>query len=187
MVEAVVTPDPVPEPTLAEKLAVAILDVPDFPKKGIVFKDITPLFENIGLFQEVIAKMVNQVRLVEATKIVAIDARGFVFGAPVALTAWKPFVLARKPGKLPRDVVSKEYSLEYGKASLEIIGDTITKGDKIFIVDDLLATGGTAAATADLVTDLGAEVVGYGFVSELEFLEGRKKLTKAPVFSLVKF
>tara|TARA_B100000749_G_scaffold280899_1_gene280947 strand:- start:23521 stop:24042 length:522 start_codon:yes stop_codon:yes gene_type:complete len=167
-----------------EKINELIKDVPDFPKPGIVFKDITPVLENHEAFVSVARQFVNS--LPEGVeKIVAMESRGFIFGAAVCQHIDAGLVLVRKPGKLPREVINHSYQLEYGTDTLEIHKDAIKPGEKVVILDDVLATGGTAAATKKLVEDLGGEIIGYEFLMEIEFLKGREKLPGVPVKALI--
>ena len=159
---------------LENRIKETIIDVPDFPKKGIIFKDITPIFLNQKLVSDIVDKMVLSSTKVDM--ICGIESRGFLFGLLLANRLNVPFVLIRKKGKLPRDVYSQKYDLEYGTAEVEVsIGD-IPKGAKVMIHDDLLATGGSALAAANLVKKSGATVVEFNFLIELEFLNGVKKL-----------
>ena len=160
-----------------------IRDIPDFPKQGIVFKDITPLLGDAGAFGDAIARMASLVPRPDA--VVGIESRGFLFGAPLALRWGVPFVPARKFGKLPGKTVRQVYSLEYGEDALELHTDGLRPGWKTVIVDDLLATGGTALATVELVRQLKAEPVAALFVVELLGLGGRAKLAPLPVHSLM--
>ncbi len=169
---------------LAEKL---IRDVPDFPKPGIVFKDITPVLESPEALQQVVYLMAANAESKGADVIVGVESRGFIFGVPVAMALQKPFVLARKVGKLPYEKISEEYSLEYGTNTVEMHTDAIKPGQKAIILDDLLATGGTAKASARLVERLGGSVVGFGFLIELSFLKGRAALPEYDVHSLITF
>jgi adenine phosphoribosyltransferase len=171
---------------LINALTTTIRDVPDFPKPGILFKDITPVLANPRLFQDVITWVAGEFAGQQVDYVVGMESRGFIFGAPVALQLQAGFVPARKPGKLPGLTERVSYDLEYGSASLEIHVDGIKKGSKVLIVDDLLATGGTAAATVKLVRKLGGEVVACCFLVELDFLEGRKVLD-VPVLSLLHY
>lgn len=171
---------------LINALTTTIRDVPDFPKPGILFKDITPVLANPRLFQDVITWISGEFAGQQVDYVVGMESRGFIFGAPVALQLQAGFVPARKPGKLPGLTERVSYDLEYGSASLEIHVDGIKKGSKVLIVDDLLATGGTAAATVKLVRKLGGEVVACCFLVELDFLEGRKVLD-VPVLSLLHY
>jgi len=153
-----------------------IRDVPDFPKPGIVFKDITPLLANAEAFKATIDLMVARYQGSDLTKIVGVESRGFVFGAALAHALNLGLVLVRKPGKLPADTYSVSYALEYGTDTLEVHKDSFEPNDKVLVVDDLLATGGTAAATARLVERIGAQLVGFAFLMELSLLDGRAKL-----------
>lgn len=170
-----------------KNLAGYIRNIPDFPVKGIQFKDITTLLKNGELFAEAVDYLYDSFRDKEIDKIVAIEARGLIFGAALAYKLNVGFVPIRKPGKLPAEVVREEYDLEYGKDSIEIHRDAIEAGDKILIVDDLLATGGTAAACCRLVGKLDGEIVGLSFLIELTELNGRKLLKGYKVFSLISF
>ena len=161
--------------------------IPDFPKPGILFRDITPLLADPKAFHMVIDALVEQFIGHSVDAVVAIDSRGFIFGAPLASRLNTSFVPARKPGKLPAETVSVAYALEYGQASLEMHKDALAEGDKVVVIDDLLATGGTAAAAGELVLSRGAEVLAYAFVIELDALGGRAKLEPAPVVSLLHF
>ena len=173
-------------PPMAELLARALVrDVPDFPKPGILFKDITPVLESPKALREVVQRMAEDARAKGADVIVGIESRGFLFGVPVALELDLPFALARKLGKLPAEKIREEYDLEYGTNTIEMHADAIRPGQRAYLVDDLLATGGTAAAASRLVKRLGGEVVGYGFLIELGFLDGREALTDAPVDALM--
>lgn len=169
-------------------LAQIIRDIPDFPKPGILFRDITPVLENPAAFATAIMQMLDQVDGVGYDKIGAIESRGFVFAGPMCAQKQVPLVLLRKAGKLPGDTIAASYDLEYGQATLEVHTDSIAPGDRVLLVDDLLATGGTASAAADLIAKAGGVVAGFIFLVELEDLAGREKLgDAAPVFSLVKY
>lgn len=159
------------------QIASLISDVPDFPKPGIIFKDITPLIRSSSGFAETIIQLVAAAPD-EVEVVVGMEARGFIFGAPVALALGVGFVPVRKPSKLPRATVSTSYDLEYGSETLAVHADAITAGARVLIVDDVLATGGTIAATADLVHRLGAELIGVTVVLELGFLSGREFLAR---------
>jgi adenine phosphoribosyltransferase len=161
--------------------------VPDFPKPGILFRDITPLLADPKAFHMVIDALVEHFIGQAVDAIVAIDSRGFIFGAPLASRLNTSFVPARKPGKLPAETVRVAYALEYGQGSLEMHKDALSAGDRVVVLDDLLATGGTAAAAGELVVSQGAEVLAYAFVIELDGLDGRAKLEPAPVVSLLHF
>ncbi len=165
-----------------------IRDIPDFPKPGILFKDITPVMENPAAFRAALDGMKDLLADVEFDAFAAIESRGFVFGAPLGVDLDKPLVLMRKAGKLPSETRAVTYDLEYGQATIEMHVDSLKPGDRVIIVDDLLATGGTAEAAARLVTDAGAVVAGFLFMVELDFLGGRAKLKgHGPVFSLVNY
>ena len=170
-----------------KNLAGYIRNIPDFPVKGIQFKDITTLLKNGELFAEAVDHLYDPFREMEINKVVAIEARGLIFGAALAYKLNAGFIPIRKPGKLPAEVVREEYELEYGKDSLEIHRDAIEEGDKIIIVDDLLATGGTARACCRLVEKLNGDVVGLSFLIELTELNGRKLLKGYNVYSLISF
>jgi adenine phosphoribosyltransferase len=169
------------------RLRAAVRDVPDFPKKGIVFKDITPLLSDQALFRASIDLFLERCREREIDKIVGIDARGFVFGSAVAYELGLGFVPIRKRGKLPYRTDTAKYSLEYGEAEMEMHTDAVRKGERVVLVDDLLATGGTSAAAAALIRNAGADLVEAQFLIELEFLEGRKRLEPTPVTSFLKY
>ncbi|CCJ34683.1 MULTISPECIES: adenine phosphoribosyltransferase [Caloramator] len=168
---------------LKEKIRI----IEDFPKKGISFKDITTVLKDGEAFKDVIDKIVEIVKDKEIDLVVGPEARGFVLGAPVAYALGVGFVPVRKPGKLPADTLKYEYSLEYGNDALEIHKDAIEPGQRVLIVDDLLATGGTISAVAKLVEELGGVVASMGFVVELTGLNGREKLEGYDVFSLVQY
>lgn len=162
-----------------------IRDVPDFPKPGIVFKDITPLLEDAAGFRACIDSLAERVSAHRPDALVAIESRGFIFGAPLALHLGLPLIVVRKPGKLPRATESVAYQLEYGEDRLEVHADAILAGRRYALVDDVLATGGTAAAARLLVERLGATLVGFGFLIELAFLDGRAALGDARVERLL--
>jgi adenine phosphoribosyltransferase len=170
-----------------ERLRAAVRDVPDFPKKGIVFKDITPLLSDSGLFRASIDLFLERCRGREIDKIVGIDARGFLFGSAVAYELGLGFVPIRKRGKLPYRTDTAKYSLEYGEAEVEMHTDAVREGERIVLVDDLLATGGTSAAAAVLIRNTGADLLEAQFLIELEFLQGRKRLEPTPVTSFLKY
>ncbi|SHN78894.1 adenine phosphoribosyltransferase [Desulfitobacterium chlororespirans DSM 11544] len=161
--------------------------IDDFPKPGISFKDITTLLKDGEAYRAAVDAIVEQVRESQPDLIVGPEARGFLLGAPVAYALGIGFVPVRKPGKLPGKTVSETYELEYGSDTLEVHADAIQPGQRIAIVDDLLATGGTISATARLIEKTGAQVAGMSFLIELGFLEGRKKLEGYKVFSLIKY
>ena len=166
-----------------------IVDIPDYPKPGVIFKDITPLLADAAGFNAVTHDIAEHFRFAGVTKVVGAEARGFMVGAPVAHELGAGFVPARKPGKLPREVMEREYDLEYGTATLQIHKDSFGPGDRVIVVDDLVATGGTMVAQMNLVRDLGAELVGIACLMELEYLNPREILAKADapeLYSLVK-
>lgn len=164
-----------------------IRDVPDHPQPGVLFRDLSPLMANPMAMQYVTDRFVEHVAEMRADAVAAIDARGFIFAAPTAVQAGIPFIPLRKSGKLPPEVIGADYELEYGTARLEARHDAIAPGKRVVIVDDLLATGGTAAAAIKLLNKLGAEVVSTAFVVELTFLGGSALLAGTEVFSLVKY
>lgn len=164
-----------------------IRDVPDFPKKGIVFKDITPLFQNPKGLRETVELIVDHYKNKKIDIVVGAEARGFILAPAIALSLGAGFVPIRKPGKLPYEKVRMSYALEYGSDTLEIHKDAIKKGQQVLLVDDLLATGGTMAACCNLVESLGGNVVGCAFLIELTFLNGKRALDKYDVFSLLKY
>ncbi len=170
-----------------EKLRAAVRDVPDFPKKGIMFKDITPVLSDPRLFRASIDLFLERCRDREIDKIVGIDARGFVFGSAVAYELGVGFVPIRKRGKLPYRTEIAKYSLEYGEAEVEMHTDAVTPGERVVLVDDLLATGGTSAAAAILIRKAGGQLLEAQFLIELEFLQGRKRLEPTPVTSFLKY
>ncbi len=162
--------------TLEQKIIEHIRDVPDFPKPGILFKDITPIFHNPKLVEEITDAFVQRSKNDGLDAIIGIESRGFLFGPLIAQKMGIPFILVRKKGKLPYKTVSYAYNLEYGSAEIEMHEDALTPGMKVMIHDDLLATGGTAAAAAELVKKMGAEVGCFSFLVDLEFLNGSQKL-----------
>ena len=170
-----------------DSIADRIRDVPDFPKKGILFKDITPVLSNIDTLRASIKEMAAPFMDLEIDVVVGIESRGFIFGAPIADVLNCSFVPVRKPGKLPWKTESVSYELEYGTDALEIHEDAITEGQNVLIVDDLLATGGTAEATCKLVSKLGGNIKGLSVLIELEALNGRKRLNPYNVHSLVQY
>ena len=162
--------------TTSEKLIKAIRDVPDFPKPGILFKDITPIFQNPKLCREITIEYASKLTHLEIDVIAGIESRGFLFGLLLAQELQKPFVLIRKSGKLPYKTISEKYGLEYGTAEIEMHIDAIKPNQKVLIHDDLLATGGTAEATAKLIQKMNGEVEGFTFLVQLDFLKGVEKL-----------
>ena len=166
-----------------------IIDIPDYPEPGVIFKDITPLFDDAEALRAVVDELAGHFAGRGITKVVGAEARGFLVGVPVAYRLGCGFVPARKPGKLPREVFSQTYSLEYGTDELQIHKDALTPEDRVLIVDDLVATGGTAVATARLVEQSGASVEGFAFILELSFLGPRDEIAREcpqEVFTLVK-
>lgn len=159
--------------------------IPDHPKPGIVFQDITPVLHNGRLFADAVDAMAAPFRDAGVTHVVGIEARGFILGAPLAARVGAGFIPLRKPGKLPWESVAEKYALEYGEDSLEAHRDACTASDRVLIVDDVLATGGTAAAAGNLVRRLGAELVGWTFLLEIGALNGHERLSGAPYSSLV--
>lgn len=170
-----------------DKLRAAVRDVPDFPKPGIVFKDITPILGSGELFRASIDVFLEQCRGKEIDKVVGIDARGFLFGSAVAYELGIGFVPLRKKGRLPYKTESAKYSLEYGEAEMELHLDAIEPGERIVLIDDLLATGGTSASAAALIKKVGGILLAAQFLIELEFLHGRQKLEPIPVVSFLKY
>ena len=164
-----------------------IRSVPDFPKKGILFYDITTLLKNAQALKEVLDELSSHYRTQKIDLVVGIESRGFIFAPALACQLGAGFVPVRKPGKLPAETIKVSYDLEYGKDTLEIHKDAIQRGQRVLVVDDLLATGGTAAAVIQLIRQLGGEVAGLAFLVELDFLNGRKKLDGCDVFSLVRY
>jgi adenine phosphoribosyltransferase len=164
-----------------------IRDVPDFPQEGVVFKDITPLLADPIAFSTVIDLIVVHFGRGNVDKVVGIEARGFILASPVAYHFGAGFVPVRKAGKLPWETQSAQYELEYGSETLEIHTDAFHSGERVLIVDDVLATGGTAAATAGLVESAGAKVIGIAFLIELSFLKGRDRLQEYDTFSLITY
>jgi adenine phosphoribosyltransferase len=170
-----------------ERLRAAVRDVPDFPKTGIMFKDITPVLSDPGLFRASIDLFLERCRGKEIDKIVGIDARGFVFASAVAYELGVGFVPIRKRGKLPYRTEIAKYSLEYGEAEVEMHTDAVTAGERVVLIDDLLATGGTSAAAAVLIRKAGGQLLEAQFLIELEFLEGRKQLEPTPIMTFLKY
>jgi adenine phosphoribosyltransferase len=174
-------------PDSLQKLRAAVRDVADFPKPGIIFKDITPILASGALFRASIDAFLEQCRGKEIHKIVGIDARGFLFGSAVAYELGVGFVPLRKKGRLPYKTESAKYSLEYGEAEMELHIDAIQPGEKIVLIDDLLATGGTSASAATLIKKVGGILLEAQFLIELEFLHGREKLAPTTVVSFLKY
>ncbi|MCK4902092.1 MAG: adenine phosphoribosyltransferase [Thermoplasmatales archaeon] len=172
---------------MTESIKSKIRTVPHWPKKGIMFKDVTTLIKNPEGFKETIDLLYKRYADKNIDKVVGIESRGFIFGAPLAYLLGCGFVIVRKPGKLPAECICEEYSLEYGTDKIEVHKDAIEKGDRVLIVDDLLATGGTMAAARNLIKKLGGEVVELTFVVELIDLKGRDKLKGENIYSIVEF
>lgn len=168
-------------------LKARIREIPDFPKKGILFRDITTLLKDEEAFGKVVDKLTAYYEDEGIEKVVGIESRGFIFGAPLAYTLGAGFIPVRKPGKLPSDIYEAKYELEYGTDTLTVHQDAITPGQRVLVVDDLLATGGTMSATLDLLKKLGAVVVGVVFLIELADLRGRDKLAGYQVHSLITY
>ena len=164
-----------------------VRDIPDYPKPGVMFRDITPLLGNAGGFSRAVDELVHRFHGIKVDRVLGMEARGFILAAPVAYRLHAGFIPVRKAGKLPWAVVREEYSLEYGSDKLEIHRDAIHPGEHILVIDDVLATGGTADATCRLVEALGGEVVGLGFLLELDGLGGRERLGGRMVESLVHY
>jgi len=170
-----------------EDLKRVIRSIPDFPKKGVLFRDITPLLKDRYTFRKAIDIFAEYYKDKEIDKIISAEARGFIFSGALAYILDVGIVLVRKPGKLPYKVVKEDYELEYGENTLEVHCDAIKKGEKVLVFDDLLATGGTASAICSLVERLGGEVIGVAFLIELESLKGREKLKDYDVYTLLKY
>jgi adenine phosphoribosyltransferase len=164
-----------------------IRNVPDFPKKGIVFRDITTLIKNNMAMAEAIDKMYDHYKEKRIDKVVSVESRGYILGAPLAYKLGAGFVPVRKPGKLPAATIKQEYELEYGTDAVEIHKDAISSGEAVLVHDDLLATGGTIAASCQLVERLGGRIVGLSFLIELAFLQAREKLSQYDIYSLIKY
>jgi adenine phosphoribosyltransferase len=161
---------------LAAKIKATLRDVPDFPKPGIIFKDITPILKDPGLCAEITASLVSQLKGIKVDVVAGIESRGFLFGLALAQVLNVPFVPIRKAGKLPYKTVKQSYDLEYGSATLEVHEDAFANGQQVLIHDDLLATGGTVVAASELIKQLGAKVAGYSFLISLGFLNGKERL-----------
>lgn len=174
---------------LSQKIQSLVRDIPDFPKDGIVFKDITPILADSALCLEIVHTFIKELKGLKIDMVVGVESRGFLFGFMLANALKVPFVPIRKKGKLPYEVVSHKFDLEYGSAEIEMHVDAIQKGCNVLVHDDLLATGGTAAASAELIKKLGGEVCGFAFVVELGFLNGKVMLNKYTdnFISLVKY
>lgn len=174
---------------LAEKIKNTLRDIPDFPKPGIIFKDITPILKDPDLCKEIVAALTQQVSDLNIDAVAGIESRGFLFGPAIAQALNVPFIPVRKAGKLPYKTIKQSYALEYGEATLEIHEDAFTPGQKVLVHDDLLATGGTVVAASQLVEQLGAQVAAYSFLISLDFLNGKTRLDKFSknCFSLTHF
>jgi len=170
-----------------QRLQARIRDIPDFPKPGIIFKDITPLMKDPAAMRLAIHQLLHPFLGDSISAVAGMEARGFIFGSLVAWELGVGFVPLRKPGKLPHDTHSTSYDLEYGSATLEVHRDALGKGDRVLLIDDVLATGGTAGASCQLIEELGAEVIGCAFVIELDFLNGRSRLANRVVHSLLHY
>ena len=169
------------------RLTRLIRDIPDFPKPGIVFKDFTPLLGDASALREAVSALAEPFRGLGIERVLGTEARGFVLGAPVAIELGAGFVPVRKPGKLPHETLEVSYDLEYGSDSIEMHVDAVLEGQRVLVLDDLLATGGTAAATVELARRAGAEVAACAFLIELAFLDGRKQLGVDQIHSLIEY
>jgi adenine phosphoribosyltransferase len=178
---------PTGDASCERRLRELVREIPDFPRAGIAFKDITPLMADADALRGAVRGLADYARPLQVDCVVAAEARGFLLGPALALELGAGFVLARKPGKLPHETVSAEYSLEYGEAQLEIHSDAAQHGKRVLVHDDLLATGGTAGALCELVERLGGEVVGCGFLIELAFLGGRERLAPHQAHALLTY
>ena len=172
---------------MAVDLAALVRDIPDFPKPGIVFKDITPVLASPEGLDAAVGGLASYARDLDVAFVIGAEARGFLLGPALARELGAGFVLARKPGKLPHETVRAEYLLEYGTDALELHSDAVAEGARVLVHDDLLATGGTAKALCELVEQLGGQVVGCAFLIELSFLDGRERLTGYPVHALISY
>ncbi len=170
---------------IREKVEDYVRSIPDFPEKGIIFRDVTSVLQDADGLKMAIDAMQEKLKGIEFDKIAGLESRGFIFGMPIAYNLHKPFVLVRKAGKLPCETVSKTYDLEYGQATIELHKDAITPGERIVVIDDLIATGGTVEAAGELISELGGEVVKMVFLMELAGLNGREKLKKYDVESVI--
>jgi adenine phosphoribosyltransferase len=174
-------------PPLLDAVRARIRDVPDFPKPGIVFKDVTPVLADATLFHGVIAALAARVATLDVEKVIGIEARGFIFGAALAYSLRRGFIPVRKASKLPRATHREAYGLEYGRDALELHTDAIAQGERVLVVDDVLATGGTALAARTLVERSGATVASFAFLVELGFLNGAQKLAPTPLCALLRY
>ncbi|MEE8595521.1 MAG: adenine phosphoribosyltransferase [Gemmatimonadota bacterium] len=183
--EAEVAFTPARAEEVAERVRQQLRDYPDFPRPGILFRDVMPLFQDHVLFSDVIGVFADHATAVGAEKIAGIESRGFLFGVPVGLRLGVPFIAVRKKGKLPGETIAAEYDLEYGNSHLELQADAVRPGERVLIVDDLLATGGTAAATASLIEELGGTVAALQVLVELAALPGREAVDSYNIFALL--
>ena len=172
---------------IAARVRAAVRDVPDFPKPGILFKDITPILRDAVLFNDVVDHLTDSFANRDIQVVAGIESRGFIFGAPLANALGAAFVPIRKPGKLPAERVRVDYALEYGTDAVEAHADAISPGERVLIVDDVLATGGTAHAAARLIRELQGDLVGFCILIELGFLNGRERLAGVPLHTLVRY
>lgn len=173
---------------MAELLAAQLVrDIPNFPEPGIIFKDITPVLKHPQALKEVVDLMTEHARMLKPDVIAGIESRGFVFGLPIAINLGLGFIPIRKLGKLPGEKIAEEYALEYGTNTVEMHTDAVEPGQRVVVIDDLLATGGTAAASARLIERLGGVVAGFSFLIELTYLEGRKNLRGYDVYTLIQY
>ena len=170
---------------IREKVEDYVRSIPDFPEKGIIFRDVTSVLQDADGLKMAIDEMQERLKGIEFDKIAGLESRGFIFGMPIAYNLHKPFILVRKAGKLPCETVSKTYDLEYGQATIELHKDAITPGERIVVIDDLIATGGTVEAAGDLISELGGKVVKMVFLMELAGLKGREKLKNYDVESVI--
>ena len=174
-------------PPLLDAVRARIRDVPDFPRPGIVFKDLTPVLADAALFHGVITALAARVATLDVQRVVGIEARGFIFGGALAYTLRRGFIPVRKPSKLPRATHREAYGLEYGQDALELHIDAVAQGERVLVVDDVLATGGTALATRSLIERCGATVAAFAFLVELGFLKGGERLKPTPVCALLRY
>jgi adenine phosphoribosyltransferase len=172
---------------MAEELTALVRDVPDFPVEGVLFKDITPLLRDPHGLRRVVDALAEQFRDEKIDLVAGIESRGFMFGAPLAIVLQAGFIPVRKPGKLPAEKIYREYTLEYGVNRLELHTDAVEPGQRVLLIDDVLATGGTARASVELIEALGGEIAAVAFVIELAFLNGRSMLAEYDVFSLLTY
>lgn len=166
-----------------------IIDIPDYPKKGVIFRDLSPVFQDPIGFRFAVSGIEDYIKVnfPKIDKVVGIEARGFILGSILSYNLNSGFVMARKSGKLPREVISESYNLEYGESTIELQKDSIKDGDKVIIIDDLLATGGTTLATTKLIKELGGNILNISFLVELEFLKGREALSDFSVYSMIQY